>query len=147
MEPAASQTLPRFDAPACQTGCSDSPFLGTALELLEALRAEEQILKSFAGAELLTLLPRKEYLVNELEWELRDAREANDGSLPVSDSFRAVLVEIGRLNTSNGVFIERSLSYWQDLQAILSPPGYGPAGGKGKPYLSPPPGLTFRREV
>ncbi len=59
---------------------SDSPFqsecLATALELLEVLRKEAEILRRFAGAELLRLVPKKEYLVSELEWKLEAAREA-----------------------------------------------------------------------
>ena len=100
----------------------------SALELLEVLREEAEILRRFAGAELLRLVPKKEYLVSELEWKLEAAREAGEGFLPASDSFKALLREISKLNTSNGVFIEKSLSYWQDLFSIFSPPGYGPAG-------------------
>ena len=60
----------------------DSPFhsecLTTALELLEVLREEAEILRRFAGAELLALIPKKEYLVNELEWKLESARQAGE---------------------------------------------------------------------
>jgi hypothetical protein len=141
------QTLSPSEAPSGDSQGSDSQFLGTALELLEALRAEEQILRKFSGAELLALLPKKEYLVNELEWKLRAARESNACCFAVSDSFKALLAEIDRLNTANGIFIERSLSYWKDLQAILLPPGYGPAAGRGDHSVRPPRGLTFRQEV
>lgn len=149
MEPAvqASETLSPSGQPSCQNGCCDSEFVGTALELLEALRAEQQILRKFSGAELLALLPKKEYLVNELEWKLRAARETNADSFAVSDSFKALLAEISRLNASNGVFIERSLSYWRDLQSILSPPSYGRTGNEERRSVRPPRGLTFQREI
>ncbi len=57
----------------------NSPFnsecLPTALELLAVLREEAEILRRFAGAELLRLVPRKEYLVSELEWKLESAKK------------------------------------------------------------------------
>src|SRR5208283_3974855 len=87
----------------------DSPFhsecLTTALELLEVLREEAAILRRFAGAELLRLVPKKEYLVNELEWKLESAGQGEGGSFTVSDSFKALLGEIAKLNAANGVFI------------------------------------------
>ncbi len=129
----------------------DSPFhsecLATALELLEVLQAEAAILRRFTGAELLALLPKKEYLVNELEWKLESARQAVEGPLTVSDSFKALVGEIVELNTSNGVFIEKTLSYWQDFLALFSPPSYGPAGKKAKGPTRPPKGITFKREI
>jgi flagellar biosynthesis/type III secretory pathway chaperone len=129
----------------------DSPFhsacLSTALELLEVLREEAGILRRFKGAELLRLVPRKEYLVRELEWKLQSVKDAGEGFLPVSESYRALLCEIERLNTSNGVFIEKAISYWQDLFAIFSPPGYGPAGKKSMRRARSPRGLSFEREI
>jgi flagellar biosynthesis/type III secretory pathway chaperone len=129
----------------------DSPFhsecLTTALELLEILREEAEILRRFAGAELLALIPKKEYLVNELEWKLESAKQAGECSLTAPDSFKALLGEIVKLNTANGVFIEKTLSYWQDFLAIFSPPSYGPAGKKTRRPARPPKGLTFRREI
>ena len=130
----------------------NSPFqsecLATALELLEVLREEAEILRRFAGAELLRLVPKKEYLVSELEWKLQSAREAGEGFVPASDSFKALLGEIVKLNTSNGVFIEKSLSYWQDLLSIFSPPSYGPAGKNGKAAGAPSEGdLRSQREI
>ena len=148
MEPAAQpfDTLSGTGEPSCESG-RETEFFGTALELLETLRAEEQILKRFSGPELLALLPQKEYLANELEWKLRSAKESASDSFEVSDSFRALLDEIKRQNASNGVFIQRSLSYWQDLEAILLPPGYGRTGRKGPGSMRPPRGVTFRQEV
>ena len=129
----------------------DSPFysecLATALELLEVLREEAEILKRFDGAELLALIPKKEYLVNELEWKLESARQAAEGPLTVTDSFKALLGEIIKLNTANGVFIEKTLSYWKDFLALFLPPSYGPAGKMARRPARPPKGLTFTREV
>ena len=76
----------------------DSPFqsecLATALELLEILREEAEILRRFAGAELLRLFRRKEYLVSEMEWKLESARQAGEGLFTASDSFKVLLGEI-----------------------------------------------------
>lgn len=129
----------------------DSPFhsecLATALELLEVLREEAGIIRRFKGAELLQLVPRKEYLVRELEWKLQSAKNAGKGLLPVSDSYKALLGEIDKLNTSNGVFMEKAISYWHDLFSIFSPQGYGPSGKKSMPQARALRGLAFEREI
>ena len=130
---------------------SCSPFysecLSTALELLEILEQEARILRRFAGDELLTLIPKKEYLVSELEWKLESARNSGADNYAVSDDFKALISEINKLNTSNGVFIEKSLSYWQDLLAIFLPPSYGPTGKASRRVPSSPRGVAFSREV
>ena len=135
----------------CVLPNQESPFhsecLSTALELLEALREEAEILKRFAGAELLRLVPKKEYLVSELEWKLEAARQAGEGIFTASGPFKALLREIIKLNTANGVFIEKTLSYWQDLLAIFTPPSYGSTGKKARRPARPPKGLTFVREI
>lgn len=144
---AVLETLPHAGVSQGPGGPFYSECLATALELLEVLRAEAQILRRFAGADLLALVPKKEYLVNELEWKLKSAGESRADSFTVSDSFKALLGEISELNASNGVFIEKSLSYWQDLLSILSPPSYERTGKKaGRPPRAPR-GLTFEREV
>jgi flagellar biosynthesis/type III secretory pathway chaperone len=129
----------------------DSPFhsecLSTALELLEVLREESRIIRRFEGAELLRLIPRKEYLVRELEWKIQSTRDSGKGSVPVSESYKALLGEIDKLNTSNGVFIERAISYWRDLFSVLSPQCYGPTGKKKMHRTRSPRGLTFEREI
>jgi flagellar biosynthesis/type III secretory pathway chaperone len=144
---ATAESFAHNDVLADRNSPFQSECLPTALELLEVLRNEAEILKRFAGAELLRLVPKKEYLVSELEWKLQSAKEAEEGFLPASDSFKALLGEIGKLNTSNGVFIEKSLSYWQDFLSIFSPPSYGPAGKKARRQARPPKGLTFAREI
>lgn len=129
----------------------NSPFrsecLASALELLEVLKAEAQALRRFAGAELLRLVPKKEYLVSELKWKLEAAREAGTDTFSGSDSFKALLREIAKLNTSNGVFIKKSLAYWQDLLSIFSPPGYDQAGRFDRRLPCSPKGMAFRRKV
>jgi hypothetical protein len=130
-----------------QTSPFQSECLATALDLLEVLRSEAEILRRFAGAELLRLVPKKEYLVSELEWKLQSAKEAGEGVLSASDSFKALLSEIIKLNTSNGVFIEKSLSYWRDFLSIFTPPSYGPSGKKARRPARPPKGRTFTREI
>jgi flagellar biosynthesis/type III secretory pathway chaperone len=131
--------------PTCS---SHSECLASARALLEVLREEAQILRRFAGAELLALVPKKEYLVSELEWKLKSAREAGADSLAGSDSLRDLFSEIGQLNASNGVFIKKSLSYWHDLLSVLLPPSYGPSGNvAAERPQSPPKGRSFRRKV
>jgi hypothetical protein len=128
-----------------------SPFqsecLATALELLEVLKEEAGILRQFTGTELLRLVPRKEYLVRELEWKLQSTKEAGEGFLSAADSLKALFREIDELNTSNGVFIERTISYWEDFLSVLLPPGYGPGGEKTPCQGRSPRGLTFKREI
>jgi hypothetical protein len=119
----------------------------TALELHEVLREEAEILRRFAGAELLRLVPRKEFLVSEMEWKLEAAKEAGAGPFTASDSFKLLLGEISTLNASNGAFIEKTLSYWQDLLSIFLPPSYGPAGKAGRSPAGSLRGLTFEREI
>ena len=128
-----------------------SPFrsecLSSALELLEVLKTEEQILRRFAGAELVRLIPKKEYLVRELEWKLEAARETGTDIFMTSDSFKALLEDIEKVNASNGAFIEKSLSYWQDLLSIFSPPGYGRAGNCERRQPWSPKGMAFKRKI
>lgn len=133
--------LPEPNNPVC------SECLASALELLEVLKEEAQILRRFAGDELLALIPKKEYLVHELEWKLQSARQAGAATFMASDSFKALIEEISRLNTSNGVFIEKSLSYWHGLLSIFSPPAYGPAGKVSGRLPRSPKGTTFRQEI
>jgi flagellar biosynthesis/type III secretory pathway chaperone len=145
--PAILESPPHAGALPDPSSPFQSECLATALELLEVLREEAGILKRFKGAELLRLVPRKEYLVRELEWKLQSAKEAGEAFPPASDSYKALLREIDELNTTNGVFIEKTLSYWQDLLAIFLPQGYGPAGKKTASQARPPRGLAFAREI
>jgi len=89
----------------------------------------------------------KEYIVNELEWKLESVRESGANNFAASDTFKALMGEINKLNTSNGVFIEKSLSYWQDLMGIFMPPSYGPTGKASRRMPSSPRGAAFSREV
>jgi len=148
MEPGTAVfEAPLSDASPDANSPFKSEFLPTALELLAVLRQEAEILRRFAGAELLELVPKKEYLVSELEWKLKSAAKAEGGSIKASNSLRALFDEISKLNTSNGVFIEKSLSYWRGLLSIFTPPSYGPSGkAAGRPPL-PLKGMAFRREI
>ncbi|MGA2733654.1 MAG: hypothetical protein ABSG35_13830 [Syntrophobacteraceae bacterium] len=142
-----AESFAHREVPATDNSPFHSECLPTALELLEVLRNEAEILKRFAGGELLRLVPKKEYLVTELEWKLQSAKEAGGGFLTASDSFKSLLSEISTLNTANGVFIEKSLSFWRDFLSIFSPPSYGPAGKKTRRGVRPPKGVTFAREI
>jgi flagellar biosynthesis/type III secretory pathway chaperone len=145
---AVVETLPHPSMSADPNSPCHLECLKSAVELLEVLRAEAQVLRRFAGAELLTLVPKKEYLVSELEWKLASAKEAGAGSFTCSGALRDVLSEISQLNASNGVFIQKSLSYWHDLLSIFLPPSYGPSGkAAAERPQSPPKGTAFRRKV
>ena len=139
--PSSSGFLPDQNSPF------NSECLATALELLEVLREEAGILRQFVGTELLRLVPKKEFLVRELEWKLQSAKKAGKGIPSNSDSFRTLLLEIDRLNTSNGVFIKKALFYWQDLLSVLSPQSYGPTGKKAARPVCKRRGLSFEREI
>ncbi len=141
------ETFPGVGLTFPQEGGGDRELLEAALELLEALRAEEQILRKFAATELLALLPKKEYLVNEFGWKLKSAMNADAGSFTVSDALKPLLAEICRLNASNAIFIKSALSYWRELQAILLPQSYSRNGRKDCDAVRPPNGITFAREV
>ncbi len=129
----------------------NSPFqsecLATALELHKALQEEADILRRFDGAELLWLIPKKEYLISELEWKLESARQTADGVFVAPDRLKRLLEEIAELNASNGNFIQKSISYWQDLLSIFVPPSYGPAGEPARSGPSSARGMAFKTEV
>jgi len=145
---AVVETLPHPGALPDVDSHFHSECLNSAMELLDVLEAEAQLLRRFAGPELLALVPKKEYLVSELEWKLKSAREAGADAFTGSASFRDLLGRISRLNTSNGVFIKKSLSYWRDLLSVLLPPGYGPGGSVASVRPQPTPkGMAFRRKV
>lgn len=124
---------------------ADSDCLATALELQLLLKEEADILKRFAGSELLWLIPKKEMLVSELGQKL-NADKAGGGSTLSSDELKVLLGEIDELNRTNGLFILRTLSYWQDLLSIFSPQTYGPSrdGSRPAPALR---GHAFSREI
>jgi flagellar biosynthesis/type III secretory pathway chaperone len=128
-----------------------SPFcsecLSTALELLDCLKAEASILRRFAGTELMTLIPRKEYLVSELKWKIEGAGEAGEDLFSAPDSFKALLEDIDKLNNSNGLFIKKSISYWQGLLSVFSPPSYDHAGNFARRLPRSPNGIAFRKKV
>ena len=142
------QNLPHPGGLPEATASFHADCLTSVLELLGVLREEAQILKRFAGAELLALVPKKEYLVTELEWKLKSAREAGEDSFMGSDYFSGLLNEMIQLNASNGVFIKKSLSYWRDLLSILLPPSYGLSGKTAAVRRhSLPKGRAFRRKA
>ncbi|MHC1725555.1 MAG: hypothetical protein AB9866_06020 [Syntrophobacteraceae bacterium] len=125
---------------------AESECLTTARELRILLQDEAGILKRFAGSELLWLIPKKELLINELGQKL-NTRFSGQRSPSNADHLRSLLGEIDEMNRSNGLFILRTLSYWQDLLSIFSPRTYGPAGEGSR---SPAPairGRAFSREI
>jgi flagellar biosynthesis/type III secretory pathway chaperone len=127
--------------------------LAAAEELLLVLEEEAEILKRFKSEELLNLLPRKELLVGKLHRKMVALHEAeSEGRDTEWDSLRArlksCLNEIQKLNDSNRVFIEGTLSYWQEFLDIFRRPslyGSGLQGAQGQAYALK--GLAFSKEV
>ncbi len=152
MEETLAELKPVLNPDAVNGGASngdavESECLNAALDLRKTLQEEADVLKRFAGPELLLLIPRKEFLISELGSRLNDLRSSRDDRPQVSDSLKALLGEIDALNRSNSLFIQRSLSYWHDLMSIFSPPAYGPARDGARPNIPAPRGLSFSREV
>ncbi|MCE5334546.1 MAG: flagellar protein FlgN [Desulfobacteraceae bacterium] len=115
--------------------------IDTARELQTILEREKDVLRRFDGNELLMLIPHKEFLLSELNSKLHFLDGAH-----VSVALKDLLAGIEELNSNNGLFIRRSLSYWQDLLSIFAPPSYGP-GGTGASMAPRSRGLTFSREI
>lgn len=127
--------------------------LAVAEELLRVLEEEAEILKHFKSEELLNLLPRKELLVGDLHQKMIAlSASESDGRKTEWDSLRARLKsrlnEIQKLNDSNRVFIEGTLSYWQEFLDIFRRPslyGSGRQGAQNQAYALK--GLAFSKEV
>lgn len=145
--------------------------LARARELLDLLREEEKILLAFQGERLLEILPRKEALAGELDTGLRAMRsralpvnvsKGAEGSQDVGMEERGVptssdgalsalkecLTEILTLNRRNHVFIQCSLSYWEEMLGLFLPAAYG--GGETKRWEAQgfgARGLAINKEV
>ncbi len=143
--PALPELNPDSRASLNHMSTAESDCLATALELQLLLKEEADILKRFAGSELLWLIPKKEMLVSELGQKL-NMDKAGGGSTMSSNQLKVLLGEIDELNRTNGLFILRTLSYWQDLLSIFSPQTYGPSrdGSRPAPALR---GHAFSREI
>ena len=128
-------------------GEAESDCLLTAQELHRVVTQESEMLKRFAKAELLRLISRKEFLVNELGQKLQCLKTA-DGRIPsLLEPLKDLLVKIDRINRSNHIFIQRSLAHWQAFLSVLIPSGYGPPGEHSRYRARVPRGFTFSREV
>ncbi len=128
--------------------------LSTAAELVSLLEDEGAVLKSFDGDRLLQLLPRKEFLVNDLYRRLRTLESGGTGSgvaHGVSGEDRVaelknLLKTIESLNGFNRIFIQQSLSHWRQFMAAVDHSGYGPRqGAAGTALLHK--GFNFRGEA
>lgn len=124
----------------------------TANRLLGILSEESQILRKFAPDELLTLLPAKQLLVRELEFDLKalcrpDAEkwksDVNAQTLPL----RYTLAEIEKLNSANQVFVQGSLDFWDGFLSLLNPSSYGPTMESASQSPARFKGRAINREV
>ena len=148
MEKTNTQPRERHRAPASKA-CEEC--IGTARELLEVLKEEAGALKRFAGNELVPLLSKKEFLINELGEKLGALHVSRDaegpGAGPYSPVLRRLIKGIKELNESNRHFISSTLGYWQDFIAALLPRNYGPSPDQAKSFPAGIKGLSFSREV
>jgi flagellar biosynthesis/type III secretory pathway chaperone len=126
---------------------AESECFATAWELHQVLEEEADILKRFAKDELLKLIPRKQFLTNEMGQKLQCMKNADGLLISMEASLKDLLGKINRLNRSNRVFIERSLAHWKAFLAILVPSGYRPPGENPRACPAVPRGFTFNREV
>ncbi len=133
--------------PQPENGGAGTECLQTARELQLVLEEEAEKLKRFAGAELLEVISRKEFLVEELSQKLGALKKTADTQPAIPASLKAVLEKIDALNRSNKNFIQNSLAHWQDLLSLLCPAGYGPTAEGKTGIARPPKGLAFSREI
>jgi len=150
------ESLPDEMAPSELRECL-SDCIETAGQLIEALREEALILRTFKGHDLLHLLPRKEFLVTHFAWQserlrgLLLSRDALDAGIR-SDrlALKDLMLEIRRINAANRSFIHGALNYWQDfLSLCLAPhvaPAYSPAHSRPV-YALAPKGLSVSKEI
>ncbi len=137
-------TAPDFPREVCEA--VEKECIETALQLRSVLNEESDLLKRFASNELLWLMPRKELLIGELQRSLPPFKRTDGSPAFISDNLKNLLSEIDEQNRSNGLFIKKSLSYWQDLLLIFSPRGYGRDSSSRPGGLSPR-GISFCREI
>jgi hypothetical protein len=126
---------------------AETECISAARELLLALKEEADILRRFAKADLLRLISKKEFLINELGQKLQCLKNEDGQIIAISEPLKDLLKQIEQLNRSNQFFIQRSLAYWQDLLSIFIPTGYRPPGGSTNTGSAAPKGFSFSREV
>jgi len=132
-----------------------------ARELVELLEREAEVLRSFNNRELMEILPRREFLTGEFLKKIHALKNLKDSrgqqsrdvqkeapEAPQYTVLKGLLKEIQDLNRANRVFIEGSLTYFQDLMECLYPSshGYGQAG-QNLQRSAALKGVGFRKEI
>ena len=89
------------------------------------------MLKKFASDDLLSLLPAKQILVDELRDRLETLRDAEGGNGSPEFAVRRIplrnlLKNIQEQNRFNETFIRNTLEHWKDLMSIFFRSSYGP---------------------
>lgn len=114
-------------------------------ELKETLKEEKQFLKKMDRTGLMNLLPRKLFLVDQIE---RAARlgSLNPKVLLEIPGAKEVLTEIKALNETNRTFAEESLSLVKDFLSALLPKNYR-QDGKTQTAPLPSKGVTLNMEA
>lgn len=114
-------------------------------ELKSALEEENRLLKKMDRKGLMELLPRKLFLVEQLEKLGQD--DSPLASLVKENlDLKRALSDIKTLNETNRFFVEESLSLWNDFLSVLLPKQYRQ---DGRTETAPVPyrGVTLRMEA
>ncbi len=144
---AAQNKISAQDQQRRQDGAAETECIDTAVQLQFVLEEEAEKLKRFAGAELIEVISRKEFLVEELSQRLGRLKPEPNARPTVSANLKAVLERIDSLNRSNRHFIQNSLSHWRDMISILCPAGYGPKAERTTASAEARKGMAFSREI
>lgn len=125
--------------------CTVEEIFSLLEELKLTLDEEKRLLKKMDRTGLMALLPRKLFLINQLEQASRDSK-LNTSLVNENAELKKTLSEIKNLNDTNRLFVEESLSLWNDFLSVLLPKQYRQDGSTDTvpvPYR----GVTLRMEA
>jgi len=114
-------------------------------ELKETLREEKQLLKKLDHKGLMNLLPRKLFLVDQIE-RAGQLGHLKPKALLEMPGAKEVITEIKALNETNKIFAEESLSLVKDFLSVLLPKNYR-QDGKTQTAPVPSKGVTLNMEA
>ncbi|MCX7822985.1 MAG: hypothetical protein N2260_06050 [Syntrophobacterales bacterium] len=113
-------------------------------ELKLVLEEETRLLKRMDRGGLIALLPRKLFLVEQLEKMSIYLKDLKSSSHAIE--LKRIISEIKFLNDTNRIFTEEALSLWNDLLSAILPKHYR---NDGKTETAPVPlkGVTLKVEA
>ncbi|MEJ5300773.1 MAG: hypothetical protein WHS38_07275 [Thermodesulforhabdaceae bacterium] len=114
-------------------------------EFRQVLIEEKQFLKKMDRTGLMNLLPRKLFLVDQIEKVAR-LETLDPKALLEIPNIREILSEIKILNETNKTFVEEALSLCNDFLSVLLPKNYC-QNGKTETALLPPKGINLSMEA